>query len=56
MKDVHRLSRLGVKLQDFLNGGFIVHNNFGSLFVGYVNSKQNLDTIDGVEGISSLQA
>ena len=25
VKDVHRLARLGVRLEDFPNGGFIVH-------------------------------
>ena len=28
MKDVHRLARLGVRLEDSLNGGFMVHHNF----------------------------
>ena len=25
VKDVHRLARLGVRLEDFPNGGFIIH-------------------------------
>ena len=28
VKDVHRLSRLGVRLDDFPKCGFIVHHNF----------------------------
>ena len=42
VKDVHRLARLGVQLEDFPNGGFMVHHNSESSLVGEVKSKQHL--------------
>ena len=43
MKDVHRLARLGARLEDSLNGSFVVHYNFESSLVVEVKSKQHLD-------------
>ena len=43
MKDVHRLSRLGVRLEDSPNGGFMVYHNLESSLVIEVKSKQHLD-------------
>ena len=43
MKDVHRLARLGVRLEGYLNGGFMVHHNSESSLVGEVKSKQHLN-------------
>ena len=43
MKDVHRLARLGVRLEDSPNGGFIVHHNYKSCLMVKVNSKQHRD-------------
>ena len=43
MKDVHRLSRLGVRLEDSPNGVLMVHNNYYSSCVVEVKSKQHLD-------------
>ena len=43
VKDVHRLDRLGVRLEDSPNGGFMVHHNSKSSLVVEVNSKQHLD-------------
>ena len=42
VKDVHRFTHLGVRLEVSPNGGFIVHSNSESSFVGEVNSKQHL--------------
>ena len=42
VKDVHRFARLGVILDDSLNGGFIVHHKSESSFVFAVKSKQYL--------------
>lgn len=42
VKDVHRLSRLGVILDDSLNGGFMDYHNSESSLVVEVNSKQTL--------------
>ena len=39
VKDVHWLARLGVRLEDSLNGGFMVHHNSESSFVVEVKSK-----------------
>ena len=39
MKDVNRLNRLGVQLEDYANGGFMVHHNYESSFVVEVKSK-----------------
>ena len=56
VKDVHRLSRLGVWLQNSPNGGFMVHRNSESYLVVQVKSKQHLDPfIDGFKGTSSWQ-
>ena len=43
VKDVHRLARLGVRLEDSPNSGLIVCHNFESSLVVEVNSKQHLD-------------
>ena len=43
MKDVHRFSRLGIRLKDSNNGSFVIHNNFESSLVVEVKSKQHLD-------------
>ena len=43
MKDDHRLARLGVRLEDSPNSGFLVHHNSDSSFVVEVKSKQYLD-------------
>ena len=43
MKDVHRLARLGVRLEDSPNGGFMVHHNSESSLVVEVKSKKHLD-------------
>ena len=39
VKDVHRLARLGVRLEDSPNGSFMVHHNSESSLVVEVNSK-----------------
>ena len=44
MKDVHRLDRLGVRLEDSLTGGLMVHFNYESSLVVEVKSKHNHDT------------
>ena len=43
VKDVHMFSRLGVRLEDSLNDGFMAHHNSKSSLVVEVNSKQHLD-------------
>ena len=43
VKDVHRFPRLGVRLEDSPNGGFMVHHNFESSLEVEVKSKQHLD-------------
>ena len=43
VKDVHRLDRLGVRLEDSPNYGFMVHRNSESSLVVKVKSKQHLD-------------
>ena len=43
VKDVHMLARLGVRLEDSLNCGFMVHHNSESSLVVEVKSKQHLD-------------
>ena len=43
VKYVNRFARLGVRLEDSSNGGFMVHHNFESSFVVEVKSKQHLD-------------
>ena len=43
VKAIHRLDRLGVRLEDSLNGGFMVHHNSKSSLVVEVKSKQHLD-------------
>ena len=45
MKDVHRFSRLGIRLKDSNNGSFVIHNNFESSLVVEVKSKQHLDML-----------
>ena len=56
MKDFRRLARLGVRLEDSLNGGFMVHHNSESSLVVEVKSKQHLDkSIDRVEGFGPWQ-
>ena len=41
-KDVHRLSRLGLRLKDSPNGGFMFHHNSKASLVVEVKSKQHL--------------
>ena len=41
-KDVHRLSLLGVRLEDSPNGCYMVHHNSDSSLVVEVKSKQHL--------------
>ena len=53
VKDVHRLDRLGVRLEDSPIGGFMVHHNSDSSLVVEVRSMQHLITIDGFEGIGT---
>ncbi|WMV18889.1 hypothetical protein MTR67_012274 [Solanum verrucosum] len=43
VRDVHRLSRLGVQLMDSTKGGVMVHNGSESSFVNDVKAKQCLD-------------
>ena len=43
VKDVHRIFRMGVRLEDSLNGGFMVHHNSKSSFVFKVKFRQHLD-------------
>ena len=43
VKDVHRLARLVVRLDDSQNSGFMVHHNSESSLVVEVKSKQHLD-------------
>ena len=43
VKEVHKLARLGVRLERSPNKGAIVHNNSESSLVVEVNSKQHLD-------------
>ena len=45
VKDVHRLALLGFRLEDFPNGGFMVHNNFESCLVVEVKSKKHPDLL-----------
>ena len=45
VKDVHRLARLGVRLDDSPNGGSMVYNNSKSSLVVDVKSKQHLDIL-----------
>ena len=42
VKDFHRLSILGVRLEDSSNGGFMVHHNSESSLVVEVKSTQHL--------------
>ena len=53
MKDVHRLSQLGVWLEDSSKGGFMVRHNSESSLVVEVKYKQHIDPLGGVEGIDS---
>ena len=43
VKDVHRIARLGVRLEHSPNCGFMVHHNSKLSLVVKVKSKQNLD-------------
>ncbi|WMV54497.1 hypothetical protein MTR67_047882 [Solanum verrucosum] len=45
VRDVHRLTRLGVRLVDSSEGVFVVHNGSKSSFVSGVKAKQGLDMI-----------
>lgn len=45
VKDVHRLSRLGVWLKDFPNGDFVFHNNSNSYLVVEVKSQKHLNML-----------
>ena len=54
VRDVHRLARLGVRLEESMNGNFMVYHNSDSYLVVEVKSKQQLDQLFfGVEGVSS---
>ena len=41
--DVHRFSRLGVRLEDSSDGAFMIHDNPKSSFMVEMKSKQHLD-------------
>ena len=43
VRDVHRLAKLGVRLEGSSNGGVIVHHNSESSLVVEVKSKKHLD-------------
>ena len=43
VRDVHRLARLVVRLEDFSNRGVIFHHKSESSLVVVVKSKQHLD-------------
>ena len=43
VKDVQRLARSGMRLEDSPNGGFMIHHNSESSLVVEVKSKQHLD-------------
>ena len=43
LRDVHRLSRLGVRLEDSLNGSCMVHHNFDLSLLVEMQSRQLLD-------------
>ena len=43
VRDIHSLSRLGMRLEDSFNGGFMVHHNSDSSLVVEVKSKHHLD-------------
>ena len=43
LKDVHKLARLGVRLEESGNKGFMVHHNCESSMIIELNSKQHLD-------------
>ena len=43
VKDVHRMAKLGVRLEGCPNSGFIVHHNSDSSLVINVKSKQHLN-------------
>ena len=45
VKDVHKLARLGFQIEDYPNGGVVVHHNSESSFVVEVKSKQQLDPL-----------
>ena len=45
VKDVHRLAKLGVRLEYSPNGAFMVHNNSASSLVLEVKSNQHLDPL-----------
>ena len=45
VKDVHRLPRLGLWLEDSPNGGFMIHHNSDSSLVVEVKSKYHLDPL-----------
>ena len=43
VRDVHRLSRFGVRLEDSSDGAFMIHDNPKSSFMVEVKSKKHLD-------------
>ena len=45
VKKVHRLARLGVRLDDSPNSRFVVHNNSKSSLMVEVKSKKHLDPL-----------
>ena len=45
VRDVHTLARLGVRIEDSLNGGVVVYHNSESSLVVEVKSKKHLDQL-----------
>lgn len=45
VNNVHRLARLGIRLEDSPNGGITVHNNSQYSFVDEMKSKKHLDPL-----------
>ena len=45
VRDVHMLARLGVRIEDSLNGGVVVYHNSESSLVVEVKSKKHLDPL-----------
>ena len=43
VKDVHSFARLGVRVEDSSDGGFVVHNNSYSSLVVEMKSNQHID-------------
>ena len=45
VRDVHMLARLGIQIEDSLNGGVVVYHNSESSLVVEVKSKKHLDQL-----------